>query len=458
MKNENNQAKRIKTTLFMTLIGVVVIGIIAIFLFTSDLFDREQVSTGKQQLDVPMYELSIAEFETLFPNWTYVDHRDLVIDGKHFIAVLKEQSIDTYEGIAKLAIIRFDPETEQWNSQWVSDEAFLYSYGIDAFITVNPPNEKVALVGFNISLGGTSGATDVYTYAIDSEGIGSDLYIDWGYSLEENENQLVVIDAGKKIISIENGEASITHIPPSEVASEEAKKAYFTLDSYEYVVPKDEKVIYVNEGESVAVVPANNREKLLFDQQSILIYTGQLFTESPYEQEIYTSNAHMVRHGNEITFTEKGVHYIYLEYYNGTYYEEEATFYVIVGEMEEFKSKHQYSFKVPKELMDELIIREDEVSTIIFYNDDKFLKEPVFLLAIYKEEMDYAMDHPFAVHLEYDDKDQQMYLLEMLGESPYVMHWYGDDPNNPVMREQSDRYHEIFDELKGIVEVSFQRK
>lgn len=458
MEKEKNVASRRNKPLFLTIIGVIIVALITIFLFTNDFIKKGQESSGEVQ-DVPMYELSIADFEALFPDWTYVDHRDLVIDGKHFIAVLKEQSIDEYEKVVKVAVISFDASGEQWNIQWESDKVDAFDYGVANFIVINPANDKVAIVAFEIPNGGTSGASEVNAYAIDSEGIGSNLLNSWGYSIEEEEKQLIVYEDGKTVFSIEDGEVVVKQIPRSEVASDDAKKAYFTLDSRELVVPKDEKVIYVNEGESVAVVPANNREKLLFDQQSIILYTGQLFTESPYEKEIYTANANMVRHGNEITFTEKGVHYIYLEYYNGGYYEEEATFYVIVGDMEEYESKHQYTFKIPKEFMNELVIEEEETATVIYYKDAKFLNENVFLMAIDTVETDLGYDygHPFASYLAYEEDTKQLYLLETPGESPYVMYWYNEEANNLAMLEQSERYHEIFDKLVGIVEISFKR-
>ncbi|MEH7251583.1 zinc ribbon domain-containing protein [Neobacillus niacini] len=272
----------------------------------------------------------------LFPDWQMIKQEMVNINGTFYTVLAIAKNEIEFEETVKIAVIDYTSKGKDnpWSSVWESEEYFadpmidIESY-IGDFYVLNPDNNAVALVVFNVMHGGSAQTYDTFAIQLDEGGTGEVAWSGGGSYIEEKENYIEVMVHGAVHLAVEKDKVKITEIPRSEVGSDNALKVEFTLNSDGLVVPTLDEEIYVKAGQPLTFVPADDKTKNLFDEGDISLYYNSM-DNAP----ISTANVNLVYAGNEFTLKDEGSFGFLLDYYteDKNYNTPPYTFIVHVGD------------------------------------------------------------------------------------------------------------------------------
>ncbi|MCL7748024.1 tetratricopeptide repeat protein [Halalkalibacter alkaliphilus] len=416
-------------------------------------------------------EISDQEVSTLYPGTEVLDQKTISFGFVDYtvLALAATQSDEWFIDL-EIAIVSYDRRTEKWQRVWESSPFELYeefdNYLFGELLVTNP-NPTNALIGFAYNFGGSSGHHQIEVLSLDYAGLGSlrwsaENFRDGKFDIEDNAF-VIVNPQGQFTLQFQGQQFTTDHIPRSELAPADSKELLFTVRDSGRVIAANEQRVTVNKGETIAVVPADQKAKDQFDGGELGLYIGDASTMSlAHVNYWYTWNS--------VTLHEPGWYHIVLESrnYDYSFGSPEPTFIIEVidgsqtsnGRAESTlytSSRLGISLELPNDFYNDIIIEEIkresggyEVESVVFYYlDETEHQDKVFLSAIERFTREAWDDYfSYGFHsLLHEESNGLVYAKEEPGESPYI----------PFENSQEqDTYFKRFDQLGEAIQSTFK--
>jgi serine/threonine protein kinase len=300
-----------------------------------------KIETEKVESKPP--EIDLQQFSALFPNWQFVKQENVKISDSYYtiLGIGREATDDEIMGKAKVAVLHYNAETNEWSKVWETEEYECDSTEVESYLemlTLNPHEQKTALLVFGTNQ--YRSGYETYAVEVNGEGKGKVVWQGNGDNLVKKGDFIHVYDLGETQITLTNNKIKVKSIGRSEVAPENAVKAHFTLNQDGFVVPTKSRTITVKVGQVLSFIPDNDESKRLFDEGEIM-----LFTNMGNSGPVGTSNSESISGGNAIEFTEEGTFEFLLDYYDeqtgNNLDNPQPTFIVYVGDTNSIEADGQ---------------------------------------------------------------------------------------------------------------------
>jgi len=277
------------------------------------------------------------EVSTLFPGYELVTQQHAHMNGFYYTILAIGKHASEFDASVKIAVVDYDADSEdmKWRSLWeteeyMADPMFEVEHFLGDLLVLEQPEASIALVGFNVLHGGSMAIYETTVLEVNEQGVGKVGWEGNGSRIEKKGDSLIAYDRGETHFSIDKDKMVAKDIGRSSLAPDDAYKASFALKDG-LVVPTESKDIYLELGDILSFVPADQEARKNFDDGGIMIYTN-LWNEGPTD----LANANMLYGGNAIEIDREGTIEFVLDYYteeNPTSFDTPPiTFVVHVGE------------------------------------------------------------------------------------------------------------------------------
>ncbi|SHG96004.1 zinc-ribbon domain-containing protein [Ornithinibacillus halophilus] len=402
------------------------------------------------------------QFQELFPDWQMIKQEKVNFEESNYPILVMGKKGSSDFGKVKLTVMDYNNQEKQWESVWETEEFEADPYlDVDSFLgdmfLLNPEGQNGALIVFNLLHSGNSGMYSTTAIQIDNQGIGTNKWTGYGTSMEVDNSTVIVYEKGETHITLQDGNVAVEEITRSDLeVTSDSTIVKFILDNHGLIVPTGDKEIYVELGEEISFVPADDITKQLFDDGEIAIYTNLWNNDSP----VNTSNANRLPGGNTVEFTEETTVEFILEYYDGANFGLDGppvTFIVHVGDGkavdENTSAAITTRFQVGDSLTD-LIDHYGEPSfddyynggRLVFFEDDGyFIDGNELVYGFYITSSDYTIFNgqvgmtgnelnealPVTTEPYFDDVYSQEYVYQY-NIDDYKIHFYAKEENGPT--------------------------
>lgn len=278
---------------------------------------KSENTNGAVQEQVPANNTAdLSKAAPLFSGWEFIKQVSTKLGNTEYTIVAASQKRDEYSGVVKIAVLSVTPKGE-WQKLWESPEYESYlseqEYYVQSFLTVASKDAQKALLVFDLPDGGSMGISEVKAITIQVNGNAEEVWSGYGFSLNQENDAIVVKEMGVKKLSIADGKFTLEEFARSESAPADAKTVMFDLNESGMVIPVNDKLVSLKSGDKLAFIPSNPEVKRKFDQGEITIYTD-IYTGG---DGVSLANAFIVKSGNYVQVDEPGEFHFVLEYLNG---------------------------------------------------------------------------------------------------------------------------------------------
>lgn len=291
-------------------LAVLLIFLFSVNLFTGDAeFGSANEETARQQETEEIENLNV--YAELFPGWQTKKHTLLQIKDKKFTLIGLTKKEDDQIGIVKAAVVT---ETGgEWQNLWESGEYINETDNngefIDAFLSIPSVEKDKGLLVMSLSGTESIGLSNVYGFVIDENGKGKESFQDLGFGLHEHDREIHIEKIGEISLKVSKGKLITEELPRSQLAPKDAQRVFFKFNENNEVIADGESKVIIEKGETLALIPMDDKARNVFDLGEIKIYSNGIENNRTFGEK------DPLVHGNSITFDRTGEYRILLKYY-----------------------------------------------------------------------------------------------------------------------------------------------